>query len=31
MTGSNYDINDYGLIKQAKISIVYSQWDVANL
>lgn len=31
MTGSDYDINDYGLIKQPKISIVYSPWDVASL
>ncbi|KPY15434.1 putative TonB-dependent receptor [Pseudomonas syringae pv. philadelphi] len=30
MTGTDYDINDYGLIKQPKISIVYSPWDVAS-
>lgn len=30
MTGTDYDINDYGLIKQPKISVVYSPWDVAS-
>lgn len=30
MTGMDYDINDYGLIKQPKISVVYSPWDVAS-
>lgn len=31
MTGMDYDINDYGLIKQPKLSVVYSPWDVASL
>ncbi|UVL43837.1 MULTISPECIES: TonB-dependent receptor [Pseudomonas] len=30
MTGLDYDINDYGLIKQPKLSVVYSPWDVAS-
>ncbi|GGJ50438.1 TonB-dependent receptor [Pseudomonas avellanae] len=30
MTGTDYDINNYGLIKQPKISVVYSPWDVAS-
>ncbi|RMN08165.1 putative TonB-dependent receptor [Pseudomonas syringae pv. coriandricola] len=30
MTGTDYDINDYGLIKQPKISVVYSPWDAAS-
>ncbi|CRM89501.1 catecholate siderophore receptor CirA [Pseudomonas sp. 22 E 5] len=30
MTGIDYDINDYELIKQPKISVVYSPWDVAS-
>ena len=31
MTGTDYDINDYGLIKQPKLSIVYSPWAVASV
>ncbi len=31
MTGMDYDINDYGLIKQPKLSVVYSPWDVASI
>lgn len=31
MTGTDYDINDYGLIKQPKLSIVYSPWEVASV
>lgn len=31
MTGLDYDINDYGLIKQPKLSVVYSPWDVASV
>lgn len=31
MTGMDYAINDYGLIKQPKLSVVYSPWDVASL
>ena len=31
MTGMDYDINDYGLIKQPKLSVVYSPWDVASV
>lgn len=31
MTGQHYDINDYGLIKQPKISVVYSPWQQASL
>ncbi|MBD8828301.1 TonB-dependent receptor [Pseudomonas sp. CFBP 13602] len=31
MIGKDYDINDYGLIKQPKISVVYSPWDVASV
>jgi len=31
MTGMDYDINNYGLIKQPKLSVVYSPWDVASL
>ena len=31
MTGMDYDINDYGLIKQPKLSVVYSPWEVASL
>ncbi len=31
MTGADYDINDYGLIKQPKISVVYSPWEVASV
>jgi iron complex outermembrane receptor protein len=27
----DYDINDYGLIKQPKLSVVYSPWDVASI
>lgn len=30
MTGMDYEINDYGLIKQPKINVVYSPWDVAS-
>jgi iron complex outermembrane receptor protein len=31
MTGMDYDINDYGLIKQPKLSVVYSPWKVASI
>ncbi len=31
MTGLDYDINDYGLIRQPKLSVVYSPWDVASV
>ncbi|PMX26012.1 MULTISPECIES: TonB-dependent receptor [unclassified Pseudomonas] len=31
MTGLDYAINDYGLIKQPKLSVVYSPWDVASV
>lgn len=31
MTGLDYAINDYGLIKQPKLSVVYSPWSVASL
>ncbi|WP_338481101.1 TonB-dependent receptor [Pseudomonas trivialis] len=31
MTGTDYAINDYGLIKQPKLSVVYSPWDVASV
>ncbi|WP_065757775.1 TonB-dependent receptor [Pseudomonas defluvii] len=31
MTGTDYDINDYGLIKQPKLSIVYSPWAVTSV
>ncbi|MPQ84139.1 TonB-dependent receptor [Pseudomonas sp. MAFF 730085] len=31
MTGTDYDINHYGLIKQPKLSVVYSPWDVASV
>lgn len=31
MTGMDYDINDYGLIKQPKLSVVYSPWEVASV
>lgn len=31
LTGLDYDINDYGLIKQPKLSVVYSPWTVASL
>lgn len=31
MTGQAYDINDYGLIKQPKLSVVYSPWQQASL
>jgi len=31
MTGQNYDINDYGLIKQPKLSVVYAPWQQASL
>lgn len=31
LTGLDYDINDYGLIKQPKISVVYSPWKQASL
>ena len=31
LTRTDYDINNYGLIKQPKISIVYSPWDVASI
>ncbi|QKZ05735.1 TonB-dependent receptor [Pseudomonas eucalypticola] len=31
MTGVHYDMNDYGLIKQPKLSVVYSPWSVASL
>ena len=31
MTGMDYAINDYGLIKQPKLSVVYSPWDVASV
>lgn len=30
LTDTDYDINDYGLIKQPKISVVYSPWDIAS-
>lgn len=30
LTGEHADINDYGLIKQPKISIVYSPWEQAS-
>ncbi|AOX09478.1 TonB-dependent receptor [Pseudomonas putida JB] len=30
MTGQDYDINDYGLIKQPKLSVVYSPWKVTS-
>ncbi|OUS79915.1 TonB-dependent receptor [Pseudomonas putida] len=31
MIGQDYDINDYGLIKQPKLSIVYSPWKFASV
>ncbi len=31
MTGQDYAINDYGLIKQPKLSVVYSPWKVASV
>lgn len=31
LTGNRYDVNDYGLIKQPKISVVYSPWRLASL
>ncbi len=31
MTGTDYAINDYGLIKQPKLSVVYSPWNVASV
>ncbi|WP_338486968.1 TonB-dependent receptor [Pseudomonas trivialis] len=31
MTGTDYAINNYGLIKQPKLSVVYSPWDVASV
>jgi iron complex outermembrane receptor protein len=31
MTGQAYDINDYGLIKQPKLSVVYAPWQHASL
>jgi iron complex outermembrane receptor protein len=31
MTGQAYDINDYGLIKQPKLSVVYSPWQQASV
>ncbi len=31
MTGHDYDINDYGLIKQPKLSVVYSPWRFASV
>lgn len=31
MTGIDYAINDYGLIKQPKLSVVYSPWEVASV
>ncbi len=31
MTGTDYAINDYGLIKQPKLSVTYSPWDVASV
>lgn len=31
LTGQTSDINDYGLIKQPKLSVVYSPWKYASL
>ncbi|MGY4494012.1 TonB-dependent receptor [Pseudomonas sp. TE3610] len=31
LTGLSYNMNDYGLIKQPKLSVVYSPWTVASL
>lgn len=31
MTGLDYNVNDYGLIKQPKLSVVYSPWSLASL
>lgn len=31
MTGADYDINDYGLIKQPKLSVVYSPFTFASV
>ncbi|MBK4987609.1 TonB-dependent receptor [Pseudomonas sp. S36] len=30
LTDQDYDINDYGLIKQPKLSVVYSPWKFAS-
>ncbi|UCJ19118.1 TonB-dependent receptor [Pseudomonas sp. MM211] len=31
LSGEHADVNDYGLIKQPKISVVYSPWEQASL
>ncbi|TLX62320.1 TonB-dependent receptor [Stutzerimonas nosocomialis] len=31
LTGNDYDVNDYGLIRQPKISLVYAPWREASL